>query len=93
MNLLTIFVHVGLEALGEAAGAALVAVRLVDRAAPLHVAARLARVHAVAMDRPLEEPRTPCVKYVHRHKINKKKPLFPKLRFFLLNKNCNFFAA
>lgn len=91
MNLLTIFVHVGLEALGEAAGAALVAVRLVDRAAPLHVAARLARVHAVAMDRPLEEPRTPCDKYVER--LINKKNFISETAIFLLNKNCNFFAA
>ena len=54
---LTISVHGRLEALFEPAGPALVPVRLVDGAAALVVALRLARVDPVPVDAPLEEPR------------------------------------
>ena len=56
----TVLVHVGVEAPGQAAGAALVAVGLVDGAAALQLALRLARVHAALVDAALEEPRAPC---------------------------------
>ncbi len=57
---LTVLVHVGLEALAEAAGAALVAVRLVDGTAALGVALRLTGVHPVPVDGPFEEARATC---------------------------------
>lgn len=56
--LLTILIHVRVEALGEPAGAALVPVRLVHGTATLHLATRFAGVHSVPMDRPLEETGT-----------------------------------
>ena len=57
---LTVLVHGGLEALGQPAGPALVAVRLVDGAAALELALRLARVHAAPVDGPLEETGAAC---------------------------------
>ena len=47
-----------MEALVETAGAALVAVRLVDRALALGVTLRLARVETTLVDAALEEART-----------------------------------
>ena len=52
---LTVSVHGRLEALFEPASPALVPVRLVDGAAALVVALRLARVDPVPVDAPLEE--------------------------------------
>ena len=52
----TVLVHGGLEALVEPAGATLVAVSLVDRAASLQVTGSFAGVHSVAMDTAFEEP-------------------------------------
>lgn len=55
---LTVFIHGCDKALVEPTGAALVPVRLVNGTAALQVALRLARVHPVAVDAALEEPRT-----------------------------------
>ena len=57
---LTIFVHVGVEALVEAACATLVAVRLVDRTLSSSVALRLARVRTTLVNAALEEARASC---------------------------------
>lgn len=57
----TVFVHVGGEAFVQAAGAALIAVRLVDRARVFQLALCLARVDSVAVDAALEEARAACV--------------------------------
>ena len=57
---LTIFVHVGVEALVEAACATLVAVRLVDRTLSSCVALRLARVRTTLVNAALEKARASC---------------------------------
>lgn len=55
---LTIFIHGRLEAFGQAAGAALIPMRLIYWAASLQVSSCLARINAVAMNAALEKART-----------------------------------
>lgn len=54
----TVLVHGRLETLVESASATLVAMCLVNRTAPLQVAGSLARIHSIAVNTSLEEPRT-----------------------------------
>lgn len=57
---LTVFVHGGLKAFFEPAGATLVAMGFVDRTASFLVALCLACVHTIPMYTALEETGAPC---------------------------------
>ena len=60
MATLTVFVHVGCEALVQSTRPALIAMGFVDRAAIFQIALRFASVHSIPVDGTFEEPGTTC---------------------------------
>ena len=60
MATLTVFVHVGREALVQSTCPALIAMGFVDRAAIFQIALRFASVHSIPVDGTFEEPGTTC---------------------------------
>ena len=57
--LLTVFIHAGLETLGQPTSPALITMRLINRTPSFHIPRRLAGVNAIPVDASLEETRTP----------------------------------